>query len=288
MNGFKISERTIYGCMDDKELCALFTGYGYQVRIVGHDLDEIDEDMAASLQWALGVIRSIQKAAREDKPIFKPRWPVIILRTPKVRTSPAYRGSRSHVCCLQGWGAPEKYKGEFIEGSFHSHQVPLPDAGTDPEGLKTLITWLSSYQPGELFTENGKPIDEILSIIPEDEEIRLGQVKEAYAGRELFDIPDWKKLAVESGSEQSCMKTVGKYMDLAFQANPTGLRLFSPDELESNKLNAVFEHTSRNFQWDEFSSGQGGRVIEILSEHICQGLFSLFTHVLFQVANNDV
>ena len=197
-------------------------------------------------------------------------------------------GSRSHVCCLQGWGAPAKYKGEFIEGSFHSHQVPLPDAGTDPEGLKTLNTWLSSYQPGELFAENGKPIDEILSIIPEDEERRLGQVKEAYAGRELFDIPNWKKLAVESGSEQSCMKTVGKYMDLAFQANPTGLRLFSPDELESNKLNAVFEHTSRNFQWDEFSSGQGGRVIEILSEHICQGFFSLFIHVLFQAANNDV
>lgn len=85
VNGFKISERTIYGCMDDKELVALFTGYGYQVRIAGHDLDRIDEDLAASLQWALGVIRSIQKAARQDNPIFKPRWPVIILRTPKVR-----------------------------------------------------------------------------------------------------------------------------------------------------------------------------------------------------------
>ena len=84
VNGFKISERTIYGCMDDKEIVALFTGYGYQVRIVGNDLANIDQDMAASLQWALGVIRSIQKAAREDKPIFKPRWPVIILRTPKV------------------------------------------------------------------------------------------------------------------------------------------------------------------------------------------------------------
>lgn len=78
--------------MDDKELDALFTGYGYQVRIVGHDLDRIDEDMAASLRWALGVIRSIQKAARQGKPIFKPRWPVIILRTPKVRTSFACQG----------------------------------------------------------------------------------------------------------------------------------------------------------------------------------------------------
>lgn len=85
-NGFKISERTIYGCMDDKELCALFTGYGYQVCIVGHDLDQIDEDMAASFRWALGVIHSIQRAAREGNPIFKPRWPVLIVRTPKVRT----------------------------------------------------------------------------------------------------------------------------------------------------------------------------------------------------------
>ena len=96
-NGFKISERTIYGCMDDKELDALFMGYGYQVRIVGHDLDGIDEDMAASLQWALGVIRSIQKAARQGKPIFKPRWPVIILRTSKVRISLGCRGALVNI-----------------------------------------------------------------------------------------------------------------------------------------------------------------------------------------------
>ena len=111
VNGFKISERTIYGCMDDKELCALFTGYGYQVRIVGHDLDRIDEDMAASLQWALGVIHSIQKAAREDKPIFKPRWPVIILRTPKVRISPVCRRfSLTHVLSL-GLGCTREIQG---------------------------------------------------------------------------------------------------------------------------------------------------------------------------------
>jgi len=92
VNGFKISERTIYGCMDDKELDALFTGYGYQVRLVGRDLDWIDDDMAASLQWALGVIRSIQKAARQGTPISKPRWPVIILRTPKVQMILSRRG----------------------------------------------------------------------------------------------------------------------------------------------------------------------------------------------------
>jgi len=109
--------------MDGKELCALFTGYGYQVRIVGRDLDGVDEDMAASLHWALGVIRSIQKAAREDKPIFKPRWPVIILRTPKVRTSPVCRGfSLTHVLSL-GLGCTCE-----IQGRIHRRFLPLPSS----------------------------------------------------------------------------------------------------------------------------------------------------------------
>ena len=168
-------------------------------------------------------------------------------------------------------GAPAKYKGEFIEGSFHAHQVPIPDAKTDNEGLKILQEWLSSYNPAELFTERGRPIDEVLSVVPQDKEKRLGQVKETYAGREKIIVPDWKELGVAKGSEESCMRLVGKYMDKVFLANPTSTRIFSPDELESNKLAAVFENTGRNFQWDEYSFGQGGRVIEILSEHTCQG-----------------
>jgi xylulose-5-phosphate/fructose-6-phosphate phosphoketolase len=168
-------------------------------------------------------------------------------------------------------GAPVKYKGEFIEGSFHAHQVPVPDAKTDAEGLKVLQEWLSSYNPAELFTEEGRPIDEVLAVVPQDKEKRLGQVKEAHAGREPIIVPDWKELAVAKGSEESCMRLVGKYMDKVFLANPTSTRIFSPDELESNKLAAVFENTGRNFQWDEYSFGQGGRVVEILSEHTCQG-----------------
>jgi len=168
-------------------------------------------------------------------------------------------------------GAPIKYKGEFIEGSFHSHQVPVPDAKTDAEGLKTLQEWLSSYNPSELFTEEGRPTDEILAVIPQENEKRLGQVRETYAGREPIVVPDWKELAVAKGSDESCMRLVGKYMDKVFLANPTSTRIFSPDELESNKLAAVFENTGRNFQWDEYSFGKGGRVVEILSEHTCQG-----------------
>ena len=172
---------------------------------------------------------------------------------------------------LQGMGAPAKYKGEFIEGSFHSHQVPVPDAKTDVGGLKALQEWLSSYNPAELFTEKGRPIDEVLDVVPQDKEKRLGQIKETHAGREPIVVPDWKELAVAQGSEESCMRLVGKYMDRVFLANPTNTRIFSPDELESNKLAAVFENTGRNFQWDEYSFGQGGRVFEILSEHTCQG-----------------
>lgn len=112
--------------MDDKELVALFAGYGYQVRFV-EDLPHIDEDMAASLQWALGEIHKIQDAARNGRPIVKPRWPVLILRTPK------------------GWSGPKEIHGEFIEGSFHAHQVPLPKAKTDKEELQALQAWLESY-----------------------------------------------------------------------------------------------------------------------------------------------
>ena len=176
-------------------------------------------------------------------------------------------------------GAPAKYKGEFIEGSFHAHQVPVPDAKTDAGGLKVLQEWLSSYNPAELFTEKGRPIDEVLDVVPQDKEKRLGQVKESHAGREPIVVPDWKELAVAQGSEESCMRLVGKYMDKVFLANPTSTRIFSPDELESNKLAAVFENTGRNFQWDEYSFGQGGRVVEILSEHTCQGwLKRMFDH----------
>merc|ERR1712225_101348 len=142
VNGFKISERTIYGCMDDKEMAALFTGYGYQPRVVD-DLDDIDADLSNSIEWALSEIKRIQKAARTGKPIMKPRWPVLILRTPK------------------GWSGPKKVHGQFVEGSYKSHQVPLPAAKKDEEELKILQNWLESYKPRELFKENGDVIDEI-------------------------------------------------------------------------------------------------------------------------------
>jgi xylulose-5-phosphate/fructose-6-phosphate phosphoketolase len=258
VNGFKISERTVSGCMDDKEMVALYTGYGYQVRFV-EDLKDIDADMSSSLEWALGEIRKIQKAARSGKPIMKPRWPVLIMRTPK------------------GWGAPKKVHGEFMEGSFRSHQVPLMAAKTDEEELKQLQSWLESYKPKELFSKDGSVNNAVLSILPKDDKKKIGQNPMSYDCLKPLKVPDWRKYAVKKDGQASCMQTIGELLDQALVDNPRTLRIFSPDELVSNKLDAVFRHTGRNFQWDEFSNARGGRVIEMLSEHTMQGFLQGYT-----------
>ncbi|EJD06948.1 phosphoketolase [Fomitiporia mediterranea MF3/22] len=259
VNGFKISERTIYGTMDDLELCALFSGYGYQVRFV-EDLENIDQDMAASLEWALAEIRKIQKAARSGQPIVKPRWPVLILRSPK------------------GWSGPKAFHGEYIEGSFHAHQVPLPNAKKDKEELEALQKWLDSYKITEVIdAATGCPLDHILHIVPPAPGKRLGQRKEANGDYSPLITPDWQKLAVKKGTQESCMQRIGKFLLEVVKENPKTFRIFSPDELVSNKLDAVFEATGRNFQWDENARASGGRIIEILSEHTCQGMMQGYT-----------
>jgi xylulose-5-phosphate/fructose-6-phosphate phosphoketolase len=171
----------------------------------------------------------------------------------------------------KGWSGPKRVDGEFVEGSFHAHQVPLMKAKTSKEQLEDLQKWLLSYGPANLFTETGEPVDSIKSIIPVVEKKRLGQQAESYKSYEPLNVPDWRKFGVEKGGEESCMQTLGKFLDQALVDNPKSLRIFSPDELVSNKLDAVLSHTGRNFQWDEFSNAKGGRVIEILSEHTCQG-----------------
>lgn len=257
VNGFKISERTIYGCMDDKEITALFSGFGYQVRIC-QDLEDIDNDLATSFQWALDEIKRIQGAARSGKPIMKPRYPMIVMRTPK------------------GWSGPKIVNGEFVEGSFHSHQVPLMAVKTDDGQLKDLQKWLKSYGPKDLFKEDGDIVDAIKQLLPRDD-FKLGRILETYKGHEPLDVPDWKPFGIEKGTEASCMKVVGKLLDQTMMKNPKTFRIFSPDELVSNKLDAVFDHTGRNFQWDEFSFASGGRVIEALSEHMMQGFLQGYT-----------
>lgn len=245
--------------MDDKEVVALFSGYGYQPCVV-EDLNHIDVDLYSALEWAVSEIKTIQKAARGGNPIVKPRWPMLILRTPK------------------GWTGPKKVDNDFIEGSFKSHQIPIPNPKENGEHLKLLYDWLSSYEARQLLPD-GQPIDTMLDILPRDTSKRLGQLKMTYDSHRPLDLPDWKTFAVEKHEHEhaSCMQEAGQYLDQVVQLNPKSFRIFSPDELESNKLGAVLSHSGRNFQWDQYSRAQGGRVIEILSEHCCQGFMQGYT-----------
>lgn len=176
------------------------SGYGYQVCIVD-DLQNIDRDLAGAMEWALGEISRIQYAARSGKPIVKPRWPMMILRTPK------------------GWSGPKMLHGEFVEGSFRAHQVPLPEAKTSEGELKMLQDWLASYHPEELFVINsatgeieGAPMNDVTKIIPDVREKRLGFRKEAHAAFQPLAVPEWMPFSVQSGREASCMKIVGSFL----------------------------------------------------------------------------
>lgn len=154
------------------------------------------------MEWALGEISRIQHAARSGNPIVKPRWPMLILRTPK------------------GWSGPKELHGEFIEGSFRSHQVPLPKAKTSEEELRMLQDWLASYRPEELFIihsakkgeTEGAPMNDITEIIPDVQEKRLGCRKEAYVAYRPLAVPNWMASSVQRGREASCMKTVGNFL----------------------------------------------------------------------------
>ncbi|KXN81336.1 putative phosphoketolase [Leucoagaricus sp. SymC.cos] len=203
----------------------------------------IDHDLAASLPRAISDIHKIQHAAHTGNPIVKPRWPVIPFRTPKGSSAPQY--------------GPD---GNIIEGSFQSHQVRLPKAKSDERHL-----------------EDALPVEAVRRLIPSINNKRLGQKRESYKAYVPLDVPDWRPLAVEKGSQESCMKCVDTFLGEVIASNSKTFRIFSPDELVSNKLDAVLERTSCNFQWDTLSRAQGGRVIEILSEHTCQGMLQGYT-----------
>ena len=188
------------------------SGYGYQVRIV-ENLESIDKDMTASLQWALSEIKKIQEKARSGNPIIKPRWPVLIIRTPKVSLSCCFEFTNGSVSLsLQGWTGPKELHGEYIEGSFRSHGVPLPNAGTDDYEFDLLSDWLWSYKPDKLFKKDGTPIPKILSIIPENPDKRMGQRKETYMYYVALNVPDWKEFVVQKLKQESCMQSVGELL----------------------------------------------------------------------------
>ena len=251
-------QRTIPGTMDDRETVALYTGLGYQCCIVEYgDLNnptakhdtQLQKDLYAAMHWAVAEIRKIQKAARSGKPIDKPRPPMVVLRSPKGPPVPSRR-----CADRAGWTGPLKLDGNPLVNSFRSHQVPLPKAATDDEQFSMLQDWLAAYHPESLWDFDAKDSiirPDVCDVVPESDKLKLGLVKETWRGHQALDLPDeWADYggAKDLKDETSPMLATGKYLTEVIRRNPKRFRIFSPDELASNKLNGVFDVTHRNFR----------------------------------------
>lgn len=261
LNGYKISAPTIFGRMSDEELTALFWGYGYEPRIVSGD--NLDDQMEEALDWAHKLIWSIKESPEE---VVSPRMPMIIMRTQK------------------GWTGVKELDGNKIEGNCLSHQVVLTEAKTDPEQLRLLEEWLSAYKFSELFDAETGFGDFAKNIVPIREQ-RMGMSPHAHGGDAVYkplnlpSINEFAQDAREPGvNGSSSMIQTGKYLNEVFKLNKDNknFRFMSPDETYSNKLDAIFQETSRawvwpNEKWDK-DMAHDGRVMEMLSEHNLQGL----------------
>ncbi len=264
LNGFKISNPTVFSRISHEEVQSFFEGCGWKPYFVeGSDPMEMHQKMAAVLDTAIEEIRAIQKAAREDGDTQRPRWPMIVFRSPK------------------GWTGPKEVDGVQIEGSFHAHQVPV--SMEKPEHLAILERWLRSYHPEELFDENGRLIPELQALAPEGTR-RMGANPHANGGLLLksLRLPDFRNYAVEvpapGAVEAQDMIELGGYVRDIFRLNKDekNFRIFGPDETMSNRLGHVFEEENRQWQADmtpadEFLSTDGRVMDGMLSEHMCQG-----------------
>jgi xylulose-5-phosphate/fructose-6-phosphate phosphoketolase len=263
LNGYKIANPTVLARIGDDELTSLLEGYGHTVHWVDSaDPAEAHERMAAVLDACVREIGAIQRAARVDGATERPRWPMIVLRTPK------------------GWTGPKFVDGLPTEGTWRSHQVPLAETRTNPEHRAELESWLRSYRPEELFDEHGTLVAELASLPPKEHR-RMSANPHANGGLLLHDLvlPDFRDYAFEVSKPATTFseatRVLGGYLRDVIRMNPTQFRLFGPDETESNRLGAVFEVTDR--QWDaetlptDEHLAPEGRVMEVLSEHQCQG-----------------
>lgn len=266
LNGFKIANPTVLARIDRDELEDLFKGYGYQPYFVaGSDPETMHQLMAATLDVVFAEIKEIQRNARENNISTRPRWPMIILQTPK------------------GWTGIKEVDGKQIEGSWRSHQVPFTDFATNPSRLKLLEDWMRSYRPEELFDEQGKFKPELAELAPEGIR-RMGANPHANGGILLKDLnmPDFRNYALPLAKpgvvEGESTRVLGHFLRDVMKLNMDNrnFRIMGPDETASNRLEALFEVTGRTFEGkiypgDDAFLSPSGRVMEILSEHMCQG-----------------
>jgi xylulose-5-phosphate/fructose-6-phosphate phosphoketolase len=263
LNGYKIANPAVLARIPESDLLSMLRGYGHQPYLVSGDQPAaVHQQLAAALDRALDEIAEIQRAARAGGRPARPRWPMLVLRTPK------------------GWTGPEEVDGRPVEGTFRAHQVPLARVREDPTHLAALDRWLRSYRPEELFDATGAPVAELLAFPPRGTR-RMSANPRTNGGSVLRELvlPDFRGYAVpvtrpgEPGT--GATGVLGAWLRDVIAANPDRFRLFGPDEIASNRLDAAFEVTDRAFvarvePGDDHLSPDG-RVMEVLSEHLCQG-----------------
>ena len=265
LNGYKISNPAVLARIPQDELKDLFIGYGYRPYFVeGHEPDVMHQTMAETLDTVVDEIHSIQTKARSGSVFDRPRWPMIILRSPK------------------GWTGPRDVDGQPTEGSWRSHQVPLTGLTTDPGHVALLEDWLKRYRPEELFDETGAPQEHLAALAPHGNR-RMGANPHANGGVLLRDLrlPDYREYAVNVPGpgrvNGEATRVLGKFLRDVMKLNAAArnFRVFGPDETASNRLSALFEATDRTWMGasvpEDDHLAADGRVMEILSEHTCQG-----------------
>jgi xylulose-5-phosphate/fructose-6-phosphate phosphoketolase len=269
LNGYKIAGPTVWGRESDENLTKFLEGHGYEpLSVEGDDPFKVHRAFAVCLETAILKIRDAQKEARENGFSERPKWPAIVLRTPK------------------GWTGPKVVDGLPVEGTFRAHQVPLANVRGNPEHLKLLEEWLLSYRPGELFDAEGRVLPEIAALAPKGDR-RMGSNPHANGGKLSvpLDLPSYSDYAVEVKSPATTRlestRELGKFLRDVYRRNPKSFRLFCPDETNSNRLGAVFEVSdrclvSRLIDIDDHVSHEG-RVMEVLSEHNCHGWLEGYT-----------
>jgi len=267
LNGFKIANPTILARISRQELTALFEGYGYEPHFVeGSDPDLVHQSLAATLDLALAKIKAIQNAAREQTDpmkIQRPRWPMIVFRTPK------------------GWTGPKFVDGKPVEGTWRAHQVPIANF-KKPEHLKQLEDWMKSYRPEELFDEHGKLLEDLSSLAPTGHR-RMGSNPHANGGELMqpLSMPPFRGYAVAMSGpgtvEAEATRVLGSFLRDIMKLNLSkqNFRIFGPDETASNRLDAVYEIAGKEWMGTidevDINLSPDGRVMDVLSEHLCQG-----------------
>jgi xylulose-5-phosphate/fructose-6-phosphate phosphoketolase len=263
LNGYKIANPTILARIGDEELADLFRGYGYTPYLVaGDDPQLMHQQFAGTLDRCLDEIAAIQRRARQDGDLSRPRWPMIVLRTPK------------------GWTGPKEVDGVPVEGSWRSHQVPFANARGDAGHREVLEQWLRSYRPEELFDADGAPVPAVRDLHPAGDR-RMSANPHANGGTLLrpLRLPAWTDYAVDvphpgTGAVEAT-RVLGTFLRDVMRENMQTFRVFAPDENNSNRLGAILEVTDRTWMAERLPTDDhlapDGRVMEILSEHMCQG-----------------